>query len=370
MVFPLLPLFLVGPLGAPVVAVGFMEGLAETVSAALRLGGGHASDRTGRRKPFVVAGYAASGLAKPLYALASVWPHVVAARFLDRVGKGVRTAPRDALLADSSDARRYGATFGFHRAMDTLGAVGGSAAALAVVVLAAGQTPFQSVFVLAAVPALAAVLVATLVREVPGTPRAPLRLRGALAALPRPLRLVLAASGLFAVARVSDAFLLVRAHELGAGLAEALALYVLLNIVFAATAIPAGRLADRVGRLTVLLASFLVFAVVASGFALATRETLPVWFAAAGLFLGLSDGVARAAVSELSPAGLRGTALGAHSAVLAFAALPAGTALGAVWQLLGAPVAFALAAAVALASAVVLAWARREAQKGISGVPA
>lgn len=363
MAFPLLPLFLVGPLAAPIAVVGLMEGLADSTSAALRLAGGYASDKTGKRRPFVTAGYALAALARPVYAFATAWPTVVGGRFLDRVGKGIRTAPRDALIADSAPPEMYGRAFGLHRAMDSLGAVVGSLLALAIVLALAvpGDGAYRTVFLAALAPALGAVALTLAVRDVPGRPKATTALAASLRGLDARLKLFLAAAGIFAFARVSDGLLLVRASELGLGLTGVIGLYALQSAVYAASSFPAGALADRVGRKNVIVASFLLFGVLAAGFGLAsTLPALAALFAGVGLFQGLSEGSQRAYVSELARPELRGTALGAHAMIIAGVALPSGLALGLVWQLYGSLLAFALASGAAIAATTLLSLAGRK----------
>lgn len=367
MIAPLLPLFLVGTLGAPVVMVGVIEGGADALASLLKLGSGWWSDRVRRRKPLIVAGYALASLARPCMALAQGAGQVLAIRLVDRVGKGVRGAPRDALLAAATPLAERGRAFGLHRAADHAGALVGTL--VAVGLLHGGGVPLRTVFALAAIPGALAVAVALWgVREaVAPAPPAPAGAAPASAApaptapsgradpLPRPFWWTMAALLLFALGNATDAYLLLRAQELGVPLAAIPLLWALLHLVKSASSTPAGALSDRLGRRPLIAVGWLWYAAVYAGFALVP----PGWMlwalvAAYGVVFGLTEGAEKALVADLVPAARRGTAFGWYHATLGVAALPASVLFGALWSLRGAPVAFGTGAVLAVLAAGLL----------------
>ena len=333
MVYPLVPLFLTGVLGAPVAMVGVIEGLAEATASVLKGVSGWLSDRIGRRRPLVLAGYGLAAVAKPLLALASGWPLVLGARVLDRFGKGVRNSPRDALIADSSRESKRGRAFGFHRATDQIGAVIGPL--LALPLLAAFHQNLRWLFVAAFVPAALGVAILTAVRETGRRPSSiaaqppRFRLRGAEPAFLRFLAVML----LFTLGNSSDMFLILRAHQLGIGTGAVVLLFAVYNAVYAAASYPAGSLSDRIGRRRVIIAGLALFAAVYAGFGLAPGPRW-VWplFAVYGLYQGLTDGTSRALVVDLVSPEHRATALGIYAMATGLAALPASVIAGLLWQ--------------------------------------
>jgi MFS family permease len=370
MIAPLLPLFLVGTLGAPVVMVGVIEGGADALASLLKLGSGWWSDRVRRRKPLLVAGYALASLARPCMALAHGAGQVLAIRLVDRVGTGVRGAPRDALLAASVAAGDRGRAFGLHRAADHAGALAGTL--VAVGLLQGGGVPLRTVFALAAIPGALAVAVALWgVREAV-VPSAGIEARGSGLAppglaqvpaapsvradpLPRPFWWTMAALLLFALGNATDAYLLLRAQELGVPLAAIPLLWALLHLVKSASSTPAGALSDRLGRRPLIAVGWLWYAAVYAGFALVP----PGWMlwalvAAYGVVFGLTEGAEKALVADLVPAARRGTAFGWYHATLGVAALPASVLFGALWSWRGAPVAFGTGAVLAVLAAGLL----------------
>ncbi|HEY8490200.1 MAG TPA: MFS transporter [Dehalococcoidia bacterium] len=354
MLYPIVPVFLTATLGAPVFAVGLVEGVAESTAALVRTASGWLSDRVGRRKPLVALGYGLSAVAKPLLALAFGWPLVLLARFLDRTGKGLRGAPRDALIAEWAPPAERGRAFGFHRSMDTAGAVVGPLTALLVLWLLAER--LRLAFLVAFAPAAAAVLLVALVRErrpaaTAGAPPLSLRLDG----YDRGFKALLLVTVVFAMGNSSDAFLILRAQDLGLSATMVVLAYTLYNAVYAALSLPAGMASDTVGRRNVMLAGLAIFAAVYLGFALAGSGTL-VWplFAVYGAYIALTDGVARALVADLVPADRRATALGLYSTVLGVTVLAASVIAGALWDLLGPAAPFLYGAATAAAAALLL----------------
>jgi MFS family permease len=335
MIYPLVPLFLTRVLGAPVAVVGLIEGLAEATASTLKGVSGWLSDRIGRRRPLVLAGYGLAAFAKPALALAVGWPLVLAARVLDRFGKGVRGSPRDALIADSSPERLRGRAFGFHRATDQIGAVIGPL--LALPLLSLFHQNLRALFVAAFVPAALGVAILTAVRETGRGPSPAAALpRFRLSGTPPAFRRLLAVMLLFTVGNSSDMFLILRAQQLGISTGAVVLLFAVYNAVYAAASYPAGAISDRIGRKRVMMAGLAVFAVVYAGFGLA-RGPAWVWalFAVYGLYQGLTDGTSRALVVDLVPAELRATALGVYSMAIGLAALPASVIAGLLWQRVG-----------------------------------
>lgn len=353
MVQPLLPLYLVA-IGAGALAVGAVEGAAEAAVSLVKVGSGRLADKLPRRKPLVVSGYGLAAVAKPALALAFTWPAVLGLRIADRVAKGLRGAPRDAMIGDAAEPGKRGLAFGFHRMADTLGAVAGPVIALALLASVGQDAPgMRLVFLLSAVPmALAVALLVLGVREAP-VPRS--RGPGAKDPLPRAFWAYLGVAGLFALGHVSYVFFLLRAQSLGASPAAAVGLYVLFNVVYAATSLPLGRASDLRGRAPVLAGSFALFAGVCAGFALAPSLSwaLPL-FALYGVFMAAFETVSRAFAVDLAPAEARATALGYYHAVVGLAALPAGLAAGLLWERFAPWATFAWGAILGLLAALLL----------------
>jgi MFS family permease len=357
LLYPVLPLFLTVTLGAPAAAVGAVEGAADATAQVVGLVVGRRSDRVRRRMPYVWTGYWMSNIAKPLVALAPAWGWVLGARVLDRGGKGVRTAPRDALLRDSSDPGQVGSVFGFHRFMDSMGAVIGPLLALAL--LEAGLS-YRQVIAVAVVPALLTMLALRKVVDVVATaaPAAAPAPHARLADLGRPFWSFTAAWTIFSLGNSADVFLLLRAHDLGLGATEVVLAYALYNVLYSGLSWPLGSLSDRIGKRRVLAAGLLVFAAVYAGFGLATAGAA-VWplMAVYGVYIAATDGVGKAYVSDLSPAAYRATGQGAFRLATGGAAVVASLAAGLLWQEVGPGAVFALgsgAALLGLAALVVL----------------
>jgi MFS family permease len=349
MLFTLLPLYLSNVLGARTSVIGLIEGVAETTASLLKLVSGWLSDRLGRRKALAVAGYAISTAVKPLLLLANSWAWVLAVRFGDRVGKGVRTAPRDALVADSTPADVRGLAFGIHRAGDTAGAVVGLVVALAVVWAGQGaavllaRSTFFTLVLLSVPPAVLAVLGLALAARDTHTPahqdrRAPGR--GApgpgFAALPARFRAFLVVVVLFTLGNSSDAFLVLRAQYAGLPLLGVLGMMISFNLVYAMVSGPAGALSDRLGRRRLILGGWLIYSAIYLGFT-AVRAGWHAWalMTLYGLYYALTEGVAKAYVADIVPAELRGRAYGVYNAAIGLTALPASLIAGILWQGLG-----------------------------------
>jgi MFS family permease len=355
MIFPLLPIFLTTVLAAGPRALGVIEGLAESTASLLKVASGIWTDRTRRRKPLVVLGYSLSGAVRPLIALATAWPVVLALRIGDRIGKGTRTSPRDALIADVTPLALRGRAYGMHRAFDHAGAVAGPLVAAAL--LQWGGLSIRQVFLLAAVPAALVIAVLALgVREPAAPPPAPAAAAATpVAGLGLPYRRLLLAIVVFTLGNSTDAFLLLRLGE--AGLAPALlaAVWSALHVVKSGTTYLGGRLSDRLGRRPMVIAGWLVYAAVYLAFAVvADTAALVATFLVYGVHFGLTEPVEKAWVAELAPAAARGRAFGWYHGAIGFAALPASLLFGALWQGFGSATAFATGSALALVASALL----------------
>ncbi len=389
MIYPLLPAFLTATLGASAAWVGIIEGAADATASLLKLASGWWSDRVKRRKPLIVAGYTIAAVLRPLVAVAGAAWQVLAIRVGDRMGKGIRGAPRDAMIADSVAPGERGRAFGAQRAADHAGAFVGPL--IAFVLLQWVEVSVRTVFLLAAIPGVLAVLVAVFgVREADGrretgdgrrlavevsppatdakvAPASP-----ASAASAEPLGAsfwrYLAVLVLFTLGNSTDAFLLLKASELGVSAALLPILWAALHVVKSATSIPAGAWSDRVGRRTMIAAGWLWYALVYLGFAFAT-ETWHAWalFLSYGLFFGLTEGVERALVADLVPATRRGIAFGWYNGVIGAAVLPASVVFGLMWDWKGSGFAFSVGAASACLAAVGLLLVRPVQQQRLPG---
>ncbi len=352
MIYPLLPVFLTATLGASAAFVGAIEGTAESVAALLKLASGWWSDRVHTRKPLVLAGYVIASITRPLVAVAQTATQVLAIRVTDRVGKGLRSSPRDALIADSVDPSIRGRAYGFQRAWDNAGAVAGPL--IAFVLLQWEGLTMRHVFWLALVPG--AFAVATVVWGVREVPKRVAR-SGAPLDLSQPMGgrfwAFMAVIFVFTLGNSTDAFLLLRARQLGVPLALTPIIWALLNAVKSLTNTPGGALSDRIGRRPTLMIGWTFYAAVYLAFARATAQW-QAWalFAVYGLYFGFAEGAERALVSDIVPAERRGTAFGWFNLAVGLGALPASLIFGVIWDRVGPEAAFTLGAALALAAAV------------------
>ncbi len=360
MIYPLLPAFLSTVIGASASLVGAIEGAAESTAALLKLGSGWWSDRVRRRKPLVVAGYALASVARPLVAIAQTAGQVLAIRLTDRVGKGIRTSPRDALIADSVHPDARGRAFGFHRAADHAGAVVGPLIAFAL--LKWSDTSMRSVFALAAIPALLAVVVVIFaVREVPRENAVHADAADLSQPMGRRFWAFLTVVLVFTLGNSTDAFLLLRAADLGVPVALAPILWAMLHVVKSVSSTPGGALSDRLGRKPLIVAGWLLYAAVYFAFARASASW-HAWalFATYGIYFGLTEGVEKALVADLVPAARRGAAFGWYNLAIGLGALPASLIFGAIWDRAGAPAAFTFCAFMALIAAIGISLVARE----------
>ncbi len=372
MVLNILALFLANVLGVKTNIIGLIEGLAEATASILKLFSGWLSDKLGGRKWLAVLGYSLSAISKPFFYFANSWGLVAGVRWADRVGKGIRTAPRDALVADSVTKESRGLAFGFHRTMDTAGALLGILIAALVVWLAQKNTleltknTFQTIVLISLLPALLAVLTLILgAKDVPvksqrAVPKFTLRGMG------KPYLTFLAIVSIFTLGNSSDAFLVLRAQNLGISVSGILIMLALFNLIYSLVSAPAGILSDRIGRRRLIIGGWLVYAAIYLGFALA-QAAWHIWFlyAAYGLYYGLAYGAANAMVADLAPENLRGTAYGTYHAIIGILAFPASFIAGLLWQGTGSegawngfgPAApFFFGAALALIAALLMAF--------------
>ena len=365
MIFTLLPLFLFNVMHAPAAIIGLIEGAAESIASLLKIFSGWLSDKLGRRKYLTFLGYGLSTFAKPFMYVATSWGIAFGVRFTDRVGKGIRTAPRDALVADSLSAEERGKGFGIHRAMDTFGAVVGIIIAVVVVFVMQGKDwtlsrdTYQQLVLIGVVPAVLALFVFFFIRETKrktSTGISPETNSGSLpSGLDKRFKIFLGIIFLFTLGNSSDAFLILRAQNLGNSVFYILLMLLFFNFVYAAISTPAGMLSDKLGRKKVILMGWLIYVLVYLGFALASPEVswhLWLLFGLYGVYYGLAEGVARAFVADLVPIEKRGTAYGLFHGVLGITLLPASLIAGWLWQTINPAAPFLFGAGLAFLAMV------------------
>lgn len=330
LLYPILPIFLVGVLGAPVAVVGLVEGLADGAAALTKLASGRWSDRRSRR-PVVAFGYGLAAAAKVVVALAVVWPMVLAARVADRIGKGIRGAPRDALIADDVDAEHRGRAYGFHRSLDTAGAVLGPLIGLGLYEML--HHHIRPLLWVAAIPALVSVSLVSLVRERPRVVSTAQNRAVSSTPLPPQFWRLVILLGAFAFVNFSDALLLIRAQHLGLGVGSVIGVYCLYNLTYALASYPAGVVSDKIPRRIVVGCGLLIFAVAYIGLGvISTSAWVWVLFPVYGLYTALTDGVTKAWVVDLAPDAARGRAIGVQGAVAGAGAIVAGLWAGLAWS--------------------------------------
>jgi MFS family permease len=373
MVINILPLFLFNVLGVRTSIIGLIEGIAEATASILKLFSGWLSDRLHGRKWLAVAGYGLSAITKPFFLIASTWEAVAAVRWVDRVGKGIRTAPRDALVADSVEEKQRGLAFGFHRAADTAGALLGIIIALAVVWIVQANAvdlsdkTFHIVVWISLLPAFLAVLSLAVGAKdvaVAGQRAAP---RFAFKALGKPFMVFMAIVGIFTLGNSSDAFLVLRAQNLGMSVTGVLIMLAVFNLIYSLVSTPAGRLSDRIGRRKLIVGGWLVYGFIYLGFGLARSSLqIGVLYAFYGLYYGLAYGTSNALIADLVAENVRGTAYGTYNALIGIMAFPASVIAGVLWQGVngwkgfGPSAPFLFGAAMALLAALLMAvWMPR-----------
>ncbi|HXY62536.1 MAG TPA: MFS transporter [Nitrospirota bacterium] len=360
MIYPLLPVFLTSVLGAGPAALGTIEGIAEATASLLKLFSGYLSDKVKRRKGWIVAGYTLSNIIRPLIAFSTSWLQVLALRFSDRVGKGLRTSPRDAIIADSTPAEFRGKAFGFHRAMDHSGAIIGPLAATALLLVY--HDDLTTIFLLSIVPGALAVgmlLLGLKEKTVEGpksaAPSSVFNFRSSLREMPTGFQKFLVVIFVFTLGNSSDAFLLLRVQQLGVPLTLLPMIWVVLHIVKMVSSVPSGIISDNIGRKKVIVTGYIVYALVYAGLSAANRQW-HAWalFALYGIYFGFTEGVEKALVADFAPVHLRGSAFGLYHLVVGVVALPASLLFGFVWQRFGSPIAFGMGASLALLAGIML----------------
>lgn len=354
MVYPLLPLFLKATLGAPASLLGLIEGSAESVVSLMKGWAGFHSDHTGRRLPYIQWGYGLSAFGKPLIGLATFWPTVLLARVVDRVGKGVRTTARDALIADCADPESLGTAYGFHRAMDTAGALVGVAIAIAFLVWLPSN--LRAAFLIAGIPGLISLAITLAVRDVDhqkgASRQKSLSIKEAYRAMPPKFKQAVAISLLFAAASTSDTFLLLRARELGLENVQVVLGYAVYNLTYMLASWPLGKLSDRYGRWSIMLPGWVLYAAVYVGFATSNAAALWWLFAIYGLAIASNKGVGVALIADHAPAEARGAAMGLFYLVTGLITWVANVATGFIYDKVSPSIAFNFAAVCALSGVV------------------
>ncbi|HEX7557285.1 MAG TPA: MFS transporter [Leptolinea sp.] len=342
MVINILPLFLANVLGVQTSIIGLIEGIAEATASIVKLFSGWLSDKMGGRKWLAVAGYGLSAVSKPFFYIASSWELIAGVRWADRIGKGIRTAPRDALVADSVTRETRGLAFGFHRAMDTAGAMFGLIIAAAVVWMAQAnnldltKSTFQTIVLISLAPAFLAVLsLAIGAKDVAVSNHSALP-KFSLRSMGKPFSVFLIIVSIFTLGNSSDAFLVLRAQNLGISVIGILLMLVVFNLIYSLISTPAGSLSDRIGRRRLIVGGWLVYAAIYFGFALA-QAGWQVWvlYVIYGLYYGMAFGTANALVADLVPEKLRGTAYGTYNAVIGILSFPSSLIAGLLWQGVG-----------------------------------
>ena len=354
MVFTLLPFFMVNVLGLEMALVGLIEGAAEATASLLKVFSGWFSDKINQRKPFAVLGYSLSAIVKPIFGLATLPFHILAIRIIDRVGKGIRTSPRDALIANSIQPGFRGKAFGLHRSMDTIGAVIGPLLAFLLFPI----IWYRGVFFASIIPGLLAVILLVFLVKEKKNPKVVKKVSSITTefkSLPKDFKIYIVIVGIFAMSNFSYAFFLLRAGELGISARFAPLLYLLFNLVYAIFAFPIGTLADKVGKRFVLMIGYVMFGVTCFGFAIAYSPLHAIiLFIAYGMFFAIVDTLQRAIVPDIIKVEHRGTAFGALHMTIGITAFISSLLAGTLWQIYGAFVPFILGAIISITSAILL----------------
>lgn len=357
MVYPIIPLYLSSAFGATPVMIGFIEGIAESLASLLKVFSGYVSDKYRKKKPIAFVGYATGLLYKAVLIVAVSWAGVLAARVIDRIGKGIRTAPRDVMVSESAEDGQAGAAFGIHKALDMAGSALGILIAYLLLKSAHGNFNYRQIFALSMIPAALSLLMFFKIKEKKGQhevrEREPFWRN--VKKLDGQLKLYLIVAFMFTLGNSSNAFLLLRAKNVGFDDTSVILLYFIYNLTASILSIPAGRRSDQVGRKRSLVAGYIIFALVYLGFAAApNKPVVSALFVFYGAYTALTAGVERAFIAEISPPDLKGTMLGLHSTVVGIALLPASALAGLLWNSFGPRAPFLFGSGLSLAASILL----------------
>ncbi len=360
MVYPLIPLFLTGVLGTTKTTVGIIEGIAEATASILKVFSGWLSDKFGKRKLLMGIGYGVSTVSRPIIANAATWFEVLTARFIDRFGKGIRTAPRDAIIADSTGNSTLGLAFGFHRSMDTIGAVIGPGISFLLLYLYANN--LRLVFYASTVPALIAVaFIILFIKEKKHSAEERARIpKLTISSFNGPFRHYLVVIGIFSLGNFADAFLVLQAENLGVERSLIPIIYLSFNIVYAVSSAPFGALADRIGLKRMILAGFILYALVYAGVGFSsTPAHLWALFPLYGVYKGMSEGTQKAYLATLAPARQKATAFGVYHTVSGLALLPASIVAGYLWDHTGPEATFLYGSLMSILAAIIFSFSKK-----------
>lgn len=365
MVYPLIPLYLSSRFGATPLLVGFIEGIAESLASLLKVFSGYLTDRTQKKKPIAFLGYSTGLIYKLALIFANSWIAILGARVIDRVGKGIRTTPRDVMVAESAQKNRTGTAFGVHKAMDMAGSALGILMAYFLVKNSLGNTNYPFIFLISMIPAGLSLVMFFFIKE---QKQHKIKKREPFwkhfKTLPTSLKWYLLVVFLFTLGNSSNTFLLLKAKNIGFSEANVIFLYFLYNISASLLAIPAGRRSDQIGRKPVLIAAYVVFALVYFGFAVVNRSEVMVGlFILYGVYTALITGVERAYISEIAPQELRGTLLGLHGTIIGLTLFPASLIAGVLWTMIDASAPFIFGGSLALAAALTLGIVMKDNRK-------
>lgn len=363
MVYPIIPLYLTSFFGATPALVGVIEGIAESIAAILKVFSGYITDKYKKKKKIAFCGYAAGVVYKLLLILAGSWIGILLARVIDRIGKGIRTAPRDVMVSESAEAGHMGKAFGIHKALDMAGSAIGILIAFFLLSKYKNNVSYKFLFIISIIPAILGLIMFLFIQEKQGERKRSWKepFWQNINKLDRQLKLYLLVAFLFTLGNSSNTFLLLRAKSVGFNDTSVIFLYFIYNITASILAVPLGKLSDIIGRKKLLVTGYIVFAAVYMFFAFALNMTIIVTaFILYGVYTALTTGVERAFISEISPSELKGTMLGLHSTLIGVALLPASIIAGTLWELYGAEIPFIFGAAMSFISACILLFFMKE----------